>query len=172
MILFGFLPLIAIVTLNLLSIRRLNKRLKRFSLRVVKPPVVRENNTDSHISSENAVAVSKIEFHFGIERRKRSNVKLDAYTKRNRKAISCILALTVSIIFTQSIYLITWPLFNQSSHDKTVKAFYITGVWLSYLTSLFNPILLCLFNSKVKAQSREILNSLLEKLFTFVRLFY
>lgn len=80
--------------------------------------------------------------------------------KRNRykKIVCCILALTISIISTQVVYLSSWPFYDPSKKDQKsfVNLFYFIGVWLSYLTSLFNPILLCFFNEKVKKHLKKL----------------
>jgi hypothetical protein len=88
--------------------------------------------------------------------------------KRDRKAFMCMLALTLSIIGTQIIYLTTWPLYKtqqkSADEDDLLAVFYQVGTWLSYLTSLTNPILLVLFHGKVKAETVAILKRARDRL--------
>lgn len=79
---------------------------------------------------------------------------------RYKKVILCILALTASIVLTQIIYQASWPFYNTNNYSLNNHATFVTyeiGVWLSYLTSLVNPILLFIFNEKLKRNIKKIL---------------
>lgn len=232
---FGFVPLFAIVFLNVLSIRRLNGRVKRFSLRPNKsrkriitkgkPNTIQQtqeaftttevmnnddtankntssNNKKMSASSESLPTVHLVHSitslrithkaaekflsmrylssmlfwsmpNLGQTKRKTMGKTstttkrfVDVYTKKNKKAVSCILAITVSIILTQILYLISWPIYehvNNAYYNNFVAFLYVLAVWLSYLTSLLNPILLCLFNGKVKSHSKAMLKAIFMK---------
>jgi hypothetical protein len=68
---------------------------------------------------------------------------------KHQKAVVCILVLTMSIFLTQIIYLISWPLMDPLA-SQLIKTSYNIGVWLSYLTSLTNPVLVFIFHEKVR----------------------
>lgn len=182
-IFFGFVPLLMIVALNLLSIGRLNQRLRRFS------SVYLKKRQDS-ISDEANVTLARVGPHQPQQQprqqqqlkaqlvelrhvyffdkwmektRKRRMARKDAYSRRNKKAVSCILAITCSTLLTQSLYLISWPFYEYSegsANHPTLEVLYVLGVWLSYLTALFNPLLLSIFNVKVKSHSKAMFQSI------------
>lgn len=167
----GFIPLLVIVSLNLLSIRRLNKRLQKFSAN----KTTKKRDSKS-ISDEAIVTLARVgqtapivdirNVYLADKRiegggKKRRMAIKDPYSRRNKKAVSCIFALTCSILFTQSLYLVSWPFYDDSNRNNTVlETIYDLGVWLSYLTSLVNPILLCIFNVKVKSYSKTVLSAI------------
>lgn len=178
------MPLIIIVILNVLSIERLNMRLRRFS--AVKLKNKQDNNNIRSITDEANVTVEHPSQHIDkkhlcfinkcVERtqkqqRRRHLIRKDPYSKRNRKAVSCILALTCSILITQSMYLVCWPMFDYTKNERNhpmLKTFYIVGVWLSYLTAIFNPLLMCVFNVKVRSYSKVIFQSIFYSVFKSV----
>lgn len=100
-----------------------------------------------------------------INKIKNNNLKISNKNflsmKRNRykKVIFCIRALTASIVLTQIMYQATWPFYNSINcrlNGRITIVIYEIGVWLSYLTSLVNPILLLIFNEKLKRNVRKI----------------
>ena len=76
--------------------------------------------------------------------------------KKDKRAAVCILALTMSIFCTQAVYLVSWPVYHTEYIHRV-------GVWLSYLTSLTDPILLYIFHEKVKQQIRSTRTACLNK---------
>ena len=143
-IVFGLIPLSFIIVLNFLLLYKLNKkRLSRKKMKM-KTIVFRKSNLRT-----------------ALVKRKRfdsfKSLKIFNKMKREKKAFFCILSLTVSIFVTQIIYLIGWPAYKIMV-NSFVKVFYKTGVWMSYLTSLFNPVLVYLFHEKCKKEIRTYLS--------------
>ncbi|CAF0904067.1 unnamed protein product [Brachionus calyciflorus] len=181
-LIFGFLPLFLIILINILSIRVLNKKTKQLTYRkestnglVLKK--FNQNSPFSLASSSTSVRITlkvnsyvKCLPNFFTESKTDSSVQttplgsfssksfLDMKKNRYKKVVLCILALSVSITTTQIVYLISWPFYdtsNKKANQPLISVIYEIGVWLSYLTSLFNPILLFIFNEKVKRNFKK-----------------
>ena len=76
---------------------------------------------------------------------------------KDKKAIKCVIALILSVLFTQISYIVTWPI--NSSSILSADWFYIyyeISMWLSYCTSLADPIIQLIFNEKIKIKVKEI----------------
>ena len=170
--LFGLLPLFSIIVLNILLMKGLNKKGKRFSSkRKIKKKEMDKEDTNSLIENQpvktytlvnNMVDAehdyqhnhhdhNQITVSFNVVHSKRLKPHKRSINK-DRRAFICIFALTLSIFCTQIIYLIMWPMPRLKNLEFLVNIFYKIGVWLSYLTSLTNPILLCFFHEKVKQE--------------------
>ena len=139
---FGFIPLLIIIAINVILIVGLKKKTKKF---LIKRKAIRRKF---------GKPVDLVQEQGFIQRKNRpsslnlKNLQYLKLMKKDRRAAICIFALTMSIFLTQIVYLISWPLFH-------TKYIYKVGVWLSYLTSLTNPVLVYVFHEKVKCQIRK-----------------
>ena len=143
--LFGYIPLVLMILINFIIIVGLKQKTKRF---LVKRKAIRrklivdkegkrqiqENGLIQNNNSNNGTKISSIQL---------KNLQHLKLMRKDRRAAICIFALTMSIFFTQIVYLISWPLYQH-------LYIYRVGVWLSYLTSLTNPLFLYIFHEKVK----------------------
>lgn len=174
--LFGLLPLFSIIVLNILLMKGLNKKGKRFSTKrkikkkemdkedtnsliehqPVKTYTLANNMVDAECDKHDYHNHNQITISFNVVHSKRLKPHKRSINK-DRRAFICIFALTLSIFFTQIIYLIMWPMPRIRNLEFCVNIIYQIGVWLSYLTSLTNPILLCFFHEKVKQEINKFL---------------
>jgi hypothetical protein len=93
---------------------------------------------------------------YRIENHKNAN-KSKTTINKDKKAIKCVIALILSVLFTQINYIITWPI-NSSSilSADWFDIYYQISMWLSYCTSLTDPIIQLIFNEKIKSKIKEI----------------
>lgn len=112
------------------------------------PKIFTKTNVDNHKVNQTRtnLQISKKDF-------------LEMKRNRYKKVIFCIRALTASIVLTQIMYQASWPFYDSINcrlNSRITVVIYEVGVWLSYLTSLVNPILLLIFNEKLKRNVRKI----------------
>nr|QVK45746.1 G protein-coupled receptor [Proales similis] len=151
---FGLIPIVIIIFLNSWSIFSLSKTGRRLKKSFKKPIIVRKRR----ITQSEQIEANEDESINQPGVRELFSRATRAYTQRIRnafsmskeqRAVTCILALTLSILFTQIIYLATWPMLNAHT-SESIMPVYRVGVWLSYLTSLTNPILIIMFHGGVR----------------------
>ncbi|RNA17945.1 muscarinic acetylcholine receptor M1 [Brachionus plicatilis] len=188
-LLFGFLPIFLIISINVLSVRELKKKRQKLkssinykcsSGRLVvrrlsqsMPMSYTQSSTSLKLSLKaksymsclpSVLALLKLESRRDRQMKRKSfqMSKKDFFeTKRGRykKVVFCILALTASIVLTQVVYQASWPFYNTIDcrlNSQVTVVVYEIGVWLSYLTSLVNPILVLIFNEKLKRNIKKI----------------
>ena len=141
--LFGFIPLLLMIFLNVILIRGLKQKTRKF---LIKRKAIKRKLRDKETFPFNERSlIDNTSRLSSIHLKNLQHLKL---MRKDRRAAICIFALTMSIFFTQIVYLISWPLY------ETLYVYRI-GVWLSYLTSLTNPIFLYIFHEKVKHELKR-----------------
>jgi hypothetical protein len=160
----GILPLLLIVYLNVKSVlilrakkRNLKKILdlkKRSSSSAVLLGTHANNNgqlvRDAHVNFTSHLIIKLLR----LARIKNNHANNN--NKRDTKLLIFLLGITMNLFLTQSIFLITWPLYILYPNMYILNELYHHGVWISYTHSLTNPILFIGFNETIKARFKRL----------------
>lgn len=142
----GYLPLFLTLVFNGLCIRSLIQKRKKFQKNNLK--VQKFNVIDFTVLIFSTDHVSN---KYETSLRKRNSG-----LNKTEKAALCILCVSLSMFFTQIVNLITWPITRYDNRnrdfDNLLFSFYQLGVWLIYLTSLFDSLIVILFHEKIKSE--------------------
>ena len=76
---------------------------------------------------------------------------------RDSKAVIFLVTLILVILFSQSLFFITWPLTSFGYHQNDDTLVEISD-WLSYSNSFFNPIVMFIFHERLNTSVRDLLN--------------
>jgi hypothetical protein len=160
---FNWLPVLAILVVNLLIFVKLLKNIKkraRLSLVKTQPILAKHKNSKSiRKTSEVKQILAVVATTSNSKSRSKSDKKASTSSartshskllSRNTNASLCVLVIFLNFIITQPIYLVTWPIsyfcFSCLNYD-----FYRFGYWFEYTFSFWNPIILLVFHQGIKA---------------------
>lgn len=161
-LIFGLIPLVLIIYLNVLSMNILNQNSKKF---LVSSATLKRDESfanllpSTNIENKNIMNENKTSLITSTNSNKKQLSKYNKMSMKNthlktkyKKAIVCILAVTLSIFLTQIVYLISWPIYllHCVEANQLIELAYRCGVWLTYLNSLTNPIIVIIFHQKVR----------------------
>jgi hypothetical protein len=161
----GYIPLLLIISFNIISIIALNKKKKKFlkstSYKSLKISEAKRSNDPSYSKANNNTDTASQKVTF-ISTNSSKSFKLNKQTR----AVVCIFSISLSIFITQIPYLIMWPIiiFKQQYEDFKCDRgcmlifIYITSIWIQYLTSMCDALSILFFHERVKIELKKFMS--------------